>query len=252
MCKKIAQLTKVIFELNTRNDERDMAKNFMQNHYEKEIEAVVSEANSRLFKLRDNLERFQDNELKHRLENTLMEIEGDKNMSKNQFESMRNTFERREQDLIDQYESRIEGLNSKIEDLKHQIHTAIDQASDSGATGGGFTTDDINTIKKTIRMEFEARIDTMTQNQKDERNQFEQELKRMDEINIDLKKTEMLHLDEINRLKKSLDESMNSTKSSEQKLMDRIKELNDQLVNKDQTNLKLTNDMNVLQKNLSE
>lgn len=181
-----------------------------------------------------------------------MEIEGDKNMSKNQFESMRNTFERREQDLIDQYESRIEGLNSKIEDLKHQIHTAIDQASDSGATGGGFTTDDINTIKKTIRMEFEARIDTMTQNQKDERNQFEQELKRMDEINIDLKKTEMLHLDEINRLKKSLDESMNSTKSSEQKLMDRIKELNDQLVNKDQTNLKLTNDMNVLQRNLSE
>jgi len=102
MCKKIAQLTKVIFELNTRNDERDMAKNFMTSHYEKEIEAVVSEANSRLHKLRDNLERFQDNELKHRLENTLMEIEGDKNMSKNQFESMRNTFERREQDLVDQ------------------------------------------------------------------------------------------------------------------------------------------------------
>jgi hypothetical protein len=34
-----------------------MAKNFMQNHYEKEIEAVVSEANSRLFKLRDNTSR---------------------------------------------------------------------------------------------------------------------------------------------------------------------------------------------------
>jgi len=57
MCKKISQLTKVIFELNTRNDERDMAKNFMQNHYEKEIEAVVAEANSRLFKLRDSLEK---------------------------------------------------------------------------------------------------------------------------------------------------------------------------------------------------
>jgi hypothetical protein len=34
-----------------------MAKNFMQNHYEKEIEAVVAEANSRLFKLRDSLEK---------------------------------------------------------------------------------------------------------------------------------------------------------------------------------------------------
>lgn len=74
----------------------------------------------------------------------------------------------------------------------------------------------------------------------------------MDEINLDMKKNEMLQLDEINRLKKSLDESMNSNKSSEQKLMVRVKELNDQLVNKDQTNLKLTNDMNVLQLNLND
>lgn len=74
----------------------------------------------------------------------------------------------------------------------------------------------------------------------------------MDEINLDMKKNEMLQLDEINRLKKSLDESMNSNKGSEQKLMARVKELNDQLVNKDQTNLKLTNDMNVLQLNLND
>lgn len=74
----------------------------------------------------------------------------------------------------------------------------------------------------------------------------------MDEINLDMKKNEMLQLDEINRLKKSLDESMNSNKGSEQKLMVRVKELNDQLVNKDQTNLKLTNDMNVLQLNLND
>jgi hypothetical protein len=171
MCKKISQLTKVIFELNTRNDERDMAKNFMQNHYEKEIEAVVAEANSRLFKLRDSLEKYQDNELKHKLENTLVEIESDKNMSKNQFESMRNTFERREQDLIDQYENRIQGLMSSIDSLKHQIKTAIDQASDSGASGGGFTTEDINTIKKTIRMEFEARIDSIQTQQREEKEQ---------------------------------------------------------------------------------
>lgn len=75
---------------------------------------------------------------------------------------------------------------------------------------------------------------------------------RMDEINLDMKKNEMLQLDDINRLKRSLDESMNSNKGSESKLMERVRELNDQLVNKDQTNLKLTNDMNVLQLNLND
>jgi len=105
------------------------------------------------------------------LENTLVEIESDKNMSKNQFESMRNTFERREQDLIDQYENRIQGLMSSIDSLKHQIKTAIDQANDSGASGGGFTTEDINTIKKTIRMEFEARIDSIQTQQREEKEQ---------------------------------------------------------------------------------
>lgn len=60
---------------------------------------------------------------------------------------------------------------SSIENLKLTIQTAIENANDSGANGGGFTTEDINTIKKTIRMEFEARIETLTQTQKDEKSQ---------------------------------------------------------------------------------
>lgn len=74
----------------------------------------------------------------------------------------------------------------------------------------------------------------------------------MDLVNIELKKNEMLLLDDINKLKKQLDDSMNSTQSNETKLMERVKELNEQLKSKDQTNLTLTNDMNTLQKSLSE
>lgn len=74
----------------------------------------------------------------------------------------------------------------------------------------------------------------------------------MDLINIELKKNEMLLMDDINKLKKQIDDSMNSTQSNETKLMERVKELNEQLKSKDQTNLTLTNDMNTLQKSLSE
>jgi len=62
----------------------------------------------------------------------------------------------------------------------------------------------------------------------------------------------MLLMDDINKLKKQIDDSMNSTQSNETKLMERVKELNEQLKSKDQTNLTLTNDMNTLQKSLSE
>jgi len=74
----------------------------------------------------------------------------------------------------------------------------------------------------------------------------------VDLINIELKKNEMLLMDDINKLKKQIDDSMNSTQSNETKLMERVKELNEQLKSKDQTNLTLTNDMNTLQKSLSE
>lgn len=141
---------------------------------------------------------------------------------------------------------------SAIDSLKHQIQAAIDTATDGGASGGGFTTEDINTIKKTIRMEFEARIESMQTQQKEEKEQYQTELRKMDTINVEMKQSELLLNDEMNRLKKQLDESMNSTQDNTAKLMERVKELNEQLKSKDQTNLSLTNDMMSVQKSLGE
>mmetsp|Transcript_34270 Transcript_34270/g.28918 ORF Transcript_34270/g.28918 Transcript_34270/m.28918 type:complete len:297 (+) Transcript_34270:260-1150(+) len=173
-------------------------------------------------------------------------------MSKNQFESMRNTFERREQDLIDQYESRIQGLVTTIDNLKYNIQTAIDNVSGSNNSSGGFTLEDINTIKKTTKMEYDSRIEALIEKQKEENTHHQNELLKMGAVNIEFKKNEMLQSDEISRLQKSIDQSHNSTQSNENKLMERVKELNVQLVSKDQTNLKLSNDMTNVQKNLSE
>jgi len=55
------------------------------------MDMVVTEANSRMYKLRDALEKYQDNDLKFKLQNVLVEVESDKKMAKDEFLGMRNT-----------------------------------------------------------------------------------------------------------------------------------------------------------------
>lgn len=57
MSKKIAQLTKVIFHLNTRNDESSQYHQSQAEAYEKEIERIVRESNSIISRQRETLEK---------------------------------------------------------------------------------------------------------------------------------------------------------------------------------------------------
>ena len=45
MSKKIAQLTKVIFHLHSKNEENNTLQTALQNAYEKEIETLLANAN---------------------------------------------------------------------------------------------------------------------------------------------------------------------------------------------------------------
>jgi hypothetical protein len=50
MSKKIAQLTKVIFHLHSKNEENNQMQQAVSNAYEKEIETLLSQANTTLQK----------------------------------------------------------------------------------------------------------------------------------------------------------------------------------------------------------
>ncbi len=55
MSKKIAQLTKVIFHLHSKNEENNNAQTASNNAYEKEIEQLLIAANSVIAKQKDAL-----------------------------------------------------------------------------------------------------------------------------------------------------------------------------------------------------
>jgi hypothetical protein len=48
MCKKVARLTRVIFILNTKNDEQSLNIKIMRNSYEFELSKVLKRAKSKI------------------------------------------------------------------------------------------------------------------------------------------------------------------------------------------------------------
>ena len=60
MSKKIAQLTKVIFHLHSKNEENLNTQTASNNAYEKEIETMLIAANSVIAKQKEALKQAQD------------------------------------------------------------------------------------------------------------------------------------------------------------------------------------------------
>ena len=57
MSKKIAQLTKVIYFLNTKNDDNEFKIKHLVGHYDNEIEEIVREASEKIANFRDMFEK---------------------------------------------------------------------------------------------------------------------------------------------------------------------------------------------------
>ena len=60
MSKKIAQLTKVIFHLHSKNEENSLYHQALSGAYEKEIETILREANSVINRQKDALDKAKD------------------------------------------------------------------------------------------------------------------------------------------------------------------------------------------------
>ncbi len=60
MSKKIAQLTKVIFHLHSKNEENGQYQNSVAGAYEKEIEIILKEANNIINRQKDAIEKQKE------------------------------------------------------------------------------------------------------------------------------------------------------------------------------------------------
>jgi hypothetical protein len=82
MSKKIAQLTKVIYHLHTKNEENKSYSNALTKAHDKEIENILKDANRIVGKYKVTLEKQKD---QANIKDKFMELEQEKTESQAQF-----------------------------------------------------------------------------------------------------------------------------------------------------------------------
>lgn len=131
MCKKIAQLTKVIFFLNSKNDQYEYYLRNIVNSYEFEMENLFKTANNSIMKYKTEYEKLKStnqNSYEKKMEETKKAFEGEKKKSMEEFkkykESQSDEMDRKGKESrmrLAQLVSEFEGINKRLEQYQQMI-----------------------------------------------------------------------------------------------------------------------------------
>lgn len=116
ICKKMAQLTRVIYQMNTRNDENDLTLKQFIAAYEKEMDALVEEANTQINRYKTQLDKSnKQGELEAEVRKIMAEVQRDKDYSKKEFNSLKQKFEERERKMNADFENRLQNQQKEYD-----------------------------------------------------------------------------------------------------------------------------------------
>ena len=97
MSKKVAQLTKVIYHLNTKNDEYEQKMRYMDESTQKRMAAVEAECLETVARYRDEIRRLKDTASAEEQLNMLRaEVDAERESAVSQFEAFKAETERKE------------------------------------------------------------------------------------------------------------------------------------------------------------
>lgn len=120
MCKKVAQLTKVIFHLNTRSDEADLHLAAVTEAYEKEIEGIVRDANEKVKRVSEAAKAATGGQIAREIEALKMSVDQEKRMAIHQIEELRNRFKHEETKNSSLWQERISKMSADCLSLQQQ------------------------------------------------------------------------------------------------------------------------------------
>ena len=101
MSKKIAQLTKVVYTLNTKNDEHDSVIEYLKEEHEQEIQQFLMQTKDRVSELQSRIEDHEERREKvEHLEGLLRQEREKRKQSMEEFESFKISAKEREENLL--------------------------------------------------------------------------------------------------------------------------------------------------------
>ena len=136
MSKKIAQLTKVIFHLHTRNEENTQYVDCVTKAYEKELDNLVSEANSIIQRQKDSILTLKKSaDASSKISELQERHDKEKRESQKLYEDLKLSIEAKEKDTANEQESKLAkireellGLTSKYEGKVKSLNEQLKQA----------------------------------------------------------------------------------------------------------------------------
>ena len=122
VCKKVAQLTKVIYALNTKSDEQDAIINGLKENYEKDIEKIMYESKNKILQFKDQCQKFVEKEKEFdKISCLLKESNEEKKRLENQLKEVVDAYKLSERQLKNDYETKYLEVQNKVLERKQEF-----------------------------------------------------------------------------------------------------------------------------------
>ncbi|XP_074643406.1 protein FAM184A-like [Tubulanus polymorphus] len=126
MSKKIAQLTKVIYALNTKNDEHEAIIQNIKEQNEEQIQKILAETKTKLEQYRSKIGNDVEQKRKiQSLRDAVEEYERQKNLALGDFERFKKNVETREHDIKTEHTQKIISLSKEIATIKRDYEEQL-------------------------------------------------------------------------------------------------------------------------------
>uniref|UniRef100_A0A8C9Y227 Family with sequence similarity 184 member A n=1 Tax=Sander lucioperca TaxID=283035 RepID=A0A8C9Y227_SANLU len=126
MSKKIAQLTKVIYALNTKNDEHEAAISTLKEAHEEEVQQILSETREKILQYKSKISDEMD--LKRRIQSLEESMELHERMKRQalaEFESYRQRVEDMQLCTEAQHTQRVVSMSREVEEMRRSFEEKL-------------------------------------------------------------------------------------------------------------------------------
>lgn len=158
MSKKIAQLTKVIFHLHTRNEENEEFVKALRKSYEREIDSIVREANTIISRQREAVQAQKDaGDVTAKLKDLQERHESDKRAAQQEIERFRKQVAEKETRVCAEKEETLKRVKDEVDSLKGKYEEKM-RSLGTAAKGGEALKKALEEMKRLHQIELENHV----------------------------------------------------------------------------------------------
>jgi len=128
MSKKIAQLTKVIFHLHSRNEESEEIINAVKLSYEKEFENINSQNNNIISNYKDQIQKLISQNPQGKIKELQAKHDAEKLSSQKEYEVLQMNIEQKEKKIIKDKDEEILVLRKEIDTIQNKMESRLKDA----------------------------------------------------------------------------------------------------------------------------